>query len=220
MNFKSTTHEPCLYSDQFKDDQIYFLRQVDDFSIACEDKCIAKSIIASINSYMSVDIKYLGLVTCFNGVNVLQTKEYIKIYGSTYITKILEGYTTWMLPRHYHSLPIPMKSETSYNHKLENSIPSATDKQRYQLQRKHKLNYRQAVGELIYDMVTYRPDITFHVTKVIQYYSNPTDEYYEAIKETFYYLKCTQTEDIHFWRSQYNIDLPSSITSHETEDSH
>lgn len=106
-----------------------FLRQVDAFTIACDDKSIAQSIIASINSHMSVDIKYPGLVTQFNGVDVLQTQEHINNHATTYINKILDGTTTWMQPRHCHTLAIQMKSETSYNMCLQSAVPPATDKQ-------------------------------------------------------------------------------------------
>ena len=59
-----------------------------------------------------------------------------------------------------------MKSETFYICDLDSVIPPATDKQRYQLQRHHKLNYRQKVDKLIYVMVICRPDIAFPGTKL------------------------------------------------------
>ena len=138
MSFTPTSHEPCLYSGTYNGKKIYFLRQVDDFAIACEDESIAKAIIAEINSHMSVDIKYLGLVTRFNGVDILQTKEYIKVHGTTYIDRLCAGHTAWMVDKHCHTLPIPMKSESSYNRDLENAPLPTTDKQRFQLQRQHK----------------------------------------------------------------------------------
>ena len=74
-----------------------------------------------------------------------------------------------------------MKVEILYNCDLESAIPPATDKQHYQLQRQYKLNYIQAVGELVYAMVTCRPDIAFPVTKLSQYSSNPATEHYPVI---------------------------------------
>lgn len=100
LNFKPTTHEPCLYSGTYENTNILFLRQVDDFAIACPDEAIAKSIISKINTFMQVQIKYLGLLTRYNGVDVQQTRDYIKIYNTTYINKILEGHKTWMEPKY------------------------------------------------------------------------------------------------------------------------
>ena len=128
MDFKPTTHEPCLYSGTYKVKNIYFPQQVDDFSIVCEDKSISKAIINDVNSQMSDDIKYLGLFSRFNGVNILQTDEYIKMSGTTYIKKICKEYKAWMTPQHFHTLPAPMRSEYSYNRELETVTPPSMDK--------------------------------------------------------------------------------------------
>ena len=37
IGFTSTTHEPCIYVQHTPTESIYFLRQVDDFAIACDD---------------------------------------------------------------------------------------------------------------------------------------------------------------------------------------
>ena len=52
LNLKPTTHEPCLYSGEHNGIPVLFLRQVDDFAIACPDETIAKSIIDHINTHM------------------------------------------------------------------------------------------------------------------------------------------------------------------------
>ena len=110
-----------------------------------------------------------------------------------------------------------MKSESSFNRALESVVPSSTDKQRYHLQRYQQLNYRQAIGNLIYAMVTCSPDISFSFTKLSQYSINPAAEHYEAIKEVLYYLRCTKNEGIIYWRSHKKTNLPPSITSEKTE---
>jgi len=134
---------------------------------------------------MSIDIKYLGLVSHFNSFDILQTDKYIKVYGTTYIKKICEGHKAWMTPQHYHTLPVLIKSESSYNRELDNTTPPSTDKERYQLQRQHTLKYRQTIEELIYAMVTCRPDIAFPVTKLSQSSTNPSSIHYEAVNQIF-----------------------------------
>ena len=52
LNLKPTTHEPCLYYGTFKGRKILFLRQVDDFAIACPDEDLAKKVIDEINKHM------------------------------------------------------------------------------------------------------------------------------------------------------------------------
>jgi dUTP pyrophosphatase len=217
LGLTATTHEPCLYSGKYNNSNVLFLRQVDDFAIACKDEKIAKEMIAKINSYMSVQIKYLGLLTRYNGVDVDQRREYIKIYNTTYVDKILNGHKTWLQEKPCHTLPIPMKSEATYIRTLEQAVPPSTPRAQIRLQKEMQLNYRQAIGELIYALVTCRPDISFPLIKLSQYSTNPAREHYEAIKQLFYYLKCTKTEGIYYWRKEHNIDLPPTESSFDTE---
>jgi len=42
---------------------------VDDFTLA------VAHIIAAIDTKMSITVKHLGFVTCFNGINITQTKH-------------------------------------------------------------------------------------------------------------------------------------------------
>ena len=118
---------------------------------------------------------------------------------------------------HCHNQPIPMKAEATYIHSLEKAVPPTTEYARKLLQSQMKLNYRQAIGELIYAMVTCRPDISLPLIKLSQYSTNPAREHYEAVKELFYYLRCTRNEGIYFWRHTKNLDLPAPTNSFDTE---
>ena len=53
--------------------------------------------------------------------------------------------------------------------------------------------------------------------KLSQYSSNPAQEHYIAVKEIFYYLNCTKSEGIHYWRPQHNIDLPPPVGTYDNE---
>ena len=113
LHLKPTTHEPCLYSGKYKGNKIYFLRQVDDFAIACDSEDIAKGLINTINNHMTVQIKYLGLLTRFNGVDIDQTQKYIKISSTTYINKILCEHDWVDTNKSCHTFPIPITVEAS-----------------------------------------------------------------------------------------------------------
>ena len=74
-----TTHEPCLYSGYIEKARVYFKCQVDDFAIACQEECIATIIFDAIDLELQIPIKRQGLITLFNGLDVLQSQWYIKI---------------------------------------------------------------------------------------------------------------------------------------------
>ena len=213
LNLQPCTHEPCLY---FTNDYnhtkktVLFLRQVDDFAISCEDKATAMDVIAQINNKMTIVVKELGLIDRFNGVDVLQSRHFIKLYNKTYIEKILLRHQ-WIHdePNHDHNFPLPMISDNAYQHRLETQdIP--TEKEINDLEKKMGFGYRQAIGELIYALVTCRPDISYAVIKLSQYSTRPTEIHFEAIKNIYRYLNSTKEEGIHFWRTEPRLDLPDA----------
>lgn len=114
---------------------------------------------------MSIKISELGQITRYNGVDVLQTHHYIKIFNATYIKKIL-AHHNWIkedIPA--DEFPIPMKSDAEYLRRLETSEPLTPDMLK-QTEDEFGFTYRQAVGEeQLYDLVTCHPDISFAVSQ-------------------------------------------------------
>ena len=211
LNLIPCTHEPCLYYTKNYDNTgktVLFLRQVDDFAVACEDKTIAAQVIERINSKMTINVKSLGTISRFNGIDVEQKREYIKIYNRTYIEKMFAKHD-WIRtePNHIHNFPTPMISDPSYQRKLE-TTDTPTDKEIERLETKFGFGYRQAIGELIYALVTCRPDISFPVIKLSQYSTRPSEIHFEAVKNIYRYLHATIDEGIYYWRKDHRNDLP------------
>ena len=90
IGLKPCRHEPCLYAGIFEGQAVLFLRQVDDFAVSCKDPEIAKKVIDKISEKLSAPMKKLGVVDRYNGVDVTQTTDYIKIHSKTFLTKIIQ----------------------------------------------------------------------------------------------------------------------------------
>ncbi len=211
LNLKPCSHEPCLYyTDNYNNTgkKLLFLRQVDDFAISCEDQETALDVIKAIDSKMTVRIKHLGQITRFNGVDVLQSKHYIKLYNKTYIEKILQRHDWIHTEKHHsHQFPLPMQPGNTYQRELENQ-PTPSSEEISALEREMGFGYRQAIGELIYALCTCRPDISYPVIKLSQYSTRPTRLHFEAVKNIYRYLNATKEDGICFWRKQPRDDLP------------
>ena len=69
-------------------------------------------------------------------------------------------------------------------------------------------SYKQGIGELIYALVTCRPDISFALIKLSQYSMKPARLHFEALKGIYQYLKLTRNEGIHYWRTEKRQDCP------------
>ena len=100
-----------------------------------------------------------------------------------------------------------MDPDNKYQAKLENSTPATLDELQ-SLEDKYGYNYRQAIGELIYILVTCRPDISYPLIKLSQYSTKPSSIHFEALQQLLHYLKATINDGIYYWRNQPNLKLP------------
>jgi len=98
VGFKNTTHEKDIYTGNFCDEKVLLARQVDDFALGCRQESTAKSVYAKIGTKLTlrneaeVPFEYLGLVDSFDGYDVLQTRDYIKLSTESYIRRLLKAH--------------------------------------------------------------------------------------------------------------------------------
>jgi hypothetical protein len=148
----------------------------------------------------------LGTLTKFNGLDILQTRDYVEIYCESFLDKVLKQHG-WAETTAQHN-PIPMRNDTAYQAQLESAELPSTPEEQQRLQDEH-FNYRQAIGEAIYAMTIARPDIAFAVIKLSQYSANPAKIHYQAVRHLFKFLALTKSRGIYYWRK---IPVPTLPT--------
>ena len=90
-------HEPCLYSGTINGKRIVFMQQVDNFAIAAPDERTLDILLNMIDEKLSIPLKRQGLLDMYNGIDIHQTKNYIKINVPSYIKKFCLKYEdTWL----------------------------------------------------------------------------------------------------------------------------
>ncbi len=108
----------CLY---FKHHDIHglilVLRQVDDFIIGAKTMQLCLDIKQQIQDNMVNPLNELGVIKRFNGLDIQQTRHYVKISCQTYIDKIVEHHE-WQ-QEHTANLPIPMRNDSTYQANLK-----------------------------------------------------------------------------------------------------
>lgn len=210
LHFTPTTHEKCLYSkrDQDGDNLQMILCLVDDFSVSADSQDQCQQTIATIGSYLQVPLNDLGIIWKFYGVNVLQTRWYIKISCEDYILKILMHHNWQDLKA--SNLPIPMRHNSKYQRELELAIRPESPHAQQQVQNQAGFSYRMTIGELIYALVVARVDISFAIIKLSQYSASPASIHYQAVCNVFAFLNNTRADGLIFWRKTPRNDLPFS----------
>ena len=209
IGFRATTHEPCVYklhNKEFKE-EIFLLRQVDDFAIGCDSSDTAEQIWKLIDAEMSAPLKREGLLCRFNGIDLHQTQDYIHVHCKTYISKILKNKKFDLTIT--ANKPTPMTSDNEMIRLLDTSSGPDNEADRLRLEEEMGFKYRAATGELLFAMVTCRPDISNAVIKLTQFNTKPAKCHYEAVKRVYQYLNATMHYGLTFWRTQPNKHLPS-----------
>jgi len=98
VGFKNTTHKKNIYTGTFCGEKVLLVCQVDDFALGCCQESTAKSVYAEIGAKLTLHneadapFEYLGLVDSFDGYDVLQTRDYIKLSAESYIRRLLKAH--------------------------------------------------------------------------------------------------------------------------------
>lgn len=85
-----------------------------------------------------------------------------------------------------------MNSDPAYSCMIEEAIP-LTEQELRKVENDLGFSYRQGISELIYGMVTCRPDFSFPLIKLSQYSIKPALAYFTAVQELYNYICATKT---------------------------
>ena len=185
------------------------MRQVDDFTIAAPDERTANILLDMIDNQLSIPLKRQGLLDMFNGIDVTQTRDYIKIDCHSYINKFCAKYLdTWLnkVPM-TENRPTPLPTDTTWIKKFNAAVGPSDPKEQAKLATKMQVNYKAGVGELIWAMTTCRPDIAFTSVKLSQSNSAPGEHHNHGLKHAIRYTYITRNDGIYFWRTRPRPEL-------------
>ena len=168
---------------------------------------MATIIFDSMDFELQIPIKQQGLLSLSNGLDVQQSRWYIKISVHTYRSKTLAPYFNDWLDIPSKPLPVPLGTNEKFNNELYKAIGDPDLKVQAALAKRIGFGYRKAIGELIWPMTTCRPDLSQAVVKCSQASAAPTETRYNAIK-SIRYLAATMSDGIYFWRTAARMDLP------------
>jgi hypothetical protein len=115
LGFKSMMHEQNLYVGMIDGERMLVCCQVDDFA----SWVTAKKLITMIKKHATTESRGLGtempygVSNSYNGVNIHQTRDYIKISCETYLARGLQTHS-WEKPslkesNHHDSVPMSAK---------------------------------------------------------------------------------------------------------------
>lgn len=175
MGLSQSTSDPCIYTSTSEGEFFIVGVYVDDIILAGRSDERMSRIKKALSEKFK--LKDLGEMNHFLGVKVVQDpkEEVIWIGQPLYTDSILEKFGM--------SDAKPISTPVAVNTKL---MLGTEDSEYFD-----KPTYQSAVGCLLYLATKTRPDITFAVSQVARFTSNPTQQHWTAVKRIFRYLKGT-----------------------------
>ena len=144
----------------------------------------------------------MGLVTLFNDIDVLQTRDYIKISVETYITRMSAKHLiTWMDVRDCSVKTTPLLSKPTFIKTFLSSVGDPDETQQKELAARMGFGYRSGIGEIIYALITARPDVGCAIVRCAQYLVCQHETHYHAVRQLLKYLYITCCNGIYYWRT-------------------
>jgi Reverse transcriptase (RNA-dependent DNA polymerase) len=222
FNLRNTTHERNLYSGTFNGKPILVKRQVDDITVASPFPATAHDFIAALGHH--VQLKGNDLLSTFNGIQVKQSSDSIRIHCTRYIERLVasHGWDTTTdtpdTPYHNNSQPREPLSSTLIQQIDKEIGPLESSAEGKSLAKSRGFKYRQLLGELMYAYIICRLDIGYVLIKLAQFSNTPADVHYTCLKRIALYLRHTKHWGLTYWRPIRMPDLPAPAFPHEPTD--
>lgn len=190
-NFKMSCADNGVYVGYYKTTQVLICIYVDDLLISSSDMdsiTFVKQLLTA-----KLNMKDLGILKSFLNISMAYNKDEGSLFmnQSEHITSILQRFgMKYCNPVSTPLLSINFIREADINeHHGDHSFP-----------------YRQAVGSLMFIMLSTRPDIAFSVSVLSRFLTDPKPVHWQAVKRVFRYLKGTINYKLKF-QTGNNEDL-------------
>ena len=190
LGFKRSTADPCLYTFDKDGKRMWIGVYVDDIIVAHSDNKLFQGFCTQLlDTKGGLRGKHVGKLSWFLGMAITQEKGSIAIDQSKYIGDLVEKF----LPS---QSTINIERDIPITEALFKKLgPAQDDAER---QRVKKLPYLQLVGSLLYVSTHTRSDVSFAMSVLCQYMSDPSEADYEAALQVLLYLHKTKNLALQF----------------------
>jgi hypothetical protein len=146
----------------------------------------------------------------YNGVDILQSRHYVRISCTSFIDKICAKYlATWMKHMYVASTrPTLFPTDSAWWKEFNKATSDPDEKAQTSLAKEMQLSHCAGVGKLIWAMTTCCPDLAFASVKLSQSNSCPHKIHYHGLKFALKYLYSTKEDGIYFWWTSPRMELP------------
>ena len=197
MNFKTTTHDKIIHHAKHKGKTTHVLRQVNDFTLACDDKSTAIEMhnVTGAKPRSPKEDKdpfaCLGSVKDFNGINTSQAKTHTKLSCSNHINRMMtsHGWDTTSAKDNPNTAS-PLRMDVLDQSAKHTDGPKEGTTKHSDSQEEQGFSHQSLLGEMMFACVSCGPDVGNTITLMSKHGSNPTKIHHHCLEST---AKCLQT---------------------------
>jgi hypothetical protein len=123
---------------EIEGNRVLFKRQVDDFLLAAHSAATANKVWDLINEHLRMPMKRYGLVSMYNGLDILQSRWYVKISIKTWLAIMMEPYLADWLDVPTTPMPTPFGPNESFIKRLYTTEGNPDKKIQAQLEKQFR----------------------------------------------------------------------------------
>ncbi|KAL0409122.1 UNVERIFIED_CONTAM: Retrovirus-related Pol polyprotein from transposon TNT 1-94 [Sesamum radiatum] len=207
LHFQRSAFDPCLYFKYYSDIPVFLVLYVDDMLIASS----SISLIVELQNNLSknFEMKDLGDAKKILGMSIDRNRKTSTIFLNqmSYVKNVCEKFS--MSKAKPTSVPLAAHFQLCKNQ----SPKSETEKERMK-----NIPYSNAIGSVMYLMVSTRPDIAYAVSCLSRFMSNAGLPHWEALKWLLRYLNGSMNIGIKFSKLSDAVELVGYVDSNYAND--
>ncbi|CAH2099085.1 unnamed protein product [Euphydryas editha] len=186
FGFERCKADQCIYIGLTKGITCYLCLYVDDGLLLCKDKSVLTEVINDLQANFNIKTYPLS---CFVGMQIEKSNDYIFIHQTQYIEQLLKKFN--MTEANSNSVP----ADPHVKLIKTDGLPE------------RKYPYREAVGSLIHAATVSRPDILFAVSQVSRFLNCHNESHWNAVKRILKYLKDTKNYGLYYMSKPDSPDV-------------
>ncbi|KAL0431935.1 UNVERIFIED_CONTAM: Retrovirus-related Pol polyprotein from transposon TNT 1-94 [Sesamum radiatum] len=184
LRFSKSSYDPCLYFKYDNDMLVFLVLYVDDMLIASPSLTLIVEL--QRNLCKTFEMKDLGNVKKILGMTIERDQKNSTIFLNQ-IKSVLEKFSMT------NSKPVSVPLVAHFQLCRDQCPKTDSEKEKMK-----NIPYSNAIGSVMYLMVSTRPNIVYTVSCLSRYMSNPGSPHWEALKWLLRYLKGSINNGIKF----------------------
>ncbi|CAH9095979.1 unnamed protein product [Cuscuta epithymum] len=207
LRFKRSDSDPCLYFKDADSVLVFLLIYVDDMLIISPSVNAIKNVQQCLCENFAM--KDLGDAKRILGINIIRDRSRctLTLNQTSYLDKVLKKFNM------NYALPVNVPLASHFALSKDQSPKTGPE-----IDRMKSVPYSNAIGSVMYLMVSTRPDIAYAVSCLSRYMANPGMPHWNALKWLLRYLKGTISHGLVFSKSNSEICLTGYVDSNYAND--